>query len=56
VTFENERRAAIEKLEDALSADDEDATRFHVREAIQLLQIADETGSADRDGANETAK
>jgi hypothetical protein len=56
VTAESEREAAIEQLEEALRADDEDATTFHVKEAIQLLHVAEQTASTERNSTNERAE
>lgn len=50
------REAIIEQLEEALRADDGDAKNFHIREAIQLLHLADETGPTDSDSMDEMAK
>jgi hypothetical protein len=41
VTAETEREAALDQLREALRTDDADETKFHVREAIQLLQFAE---------------
>ena len=50
------REAATEQLEDALKADDGDTKNFHIREAIQLLQIESTAVPTNDDSANETAK
>lgn len=35
----DERQVAVEHLDDALSADQLDEAKFHVRQALQLLDI-----------------
>lgn len=56
MTSGQERMAAVEQLEEALRADDGDVKNFHIREAIQLLHIADKVVPADRNSANEMAE
>lgn len=53
MTNGDEREAAIEQLERALRADDGDAKNVHIREALQLLVIVDETAPADGESVNE---
>lgn len=36
----NARDGAVEHLEQALNADDADQTDFHLRQALQLLDVA----------------
>lgn len=51
-----EEEAAIEQLQEALRADDENAKNFHVREAMQLLQLAKRAAWTDGERANEVAE
>lgn len=51
-----EEKAAIEQLEEALRADDPDEKNFHVREAMQLLRVAEQTASTSAECANQTAE
>lgn len=53
VTTDVEKKAAIDQLQKALQADDADEKDFHVREAIQLLQLADRPVSTDAGSTNE---
>lgn len=53
MTTKVEEKAVIEQLQEALRADDADEKDFHVREAIQLLQLADRPASTDGEGASE---
>ena len=56
MTIGDKRKAAIEQLEDALSAEDEETKNFHIREALQLLQLTEETVSANDDSVDEGVK
>ncbi|MFC4448631.1 hypothetical protein [Halorussus aquaticus] len=56
MTSGQEGMAAVEQLEEALRADDGDVKNFHIREAIQLLHIADKAVAVDPDSANEMAE
>lgn len=53
---ENKRKAAIDQLEEALRATDGDRKDVHIREAIQLLHLADRAAPTGSNGVNETAK
>lgn len=55
MTTGDARAAVAEQLEEALEAEAADAKDFHVREAIQLLYIAENAVSATGDSVNETA-
>jgi len=49
-------RSATDQLEAALRADDADEKDVCVREALQLVRLADETSPTDGDRADETAR
>jgi len=42
-----ERAAAIDRLESALRADEADEKDVHIRQAIQLVRLADQTERGD---------
>lgn len=56
MTYSDAREAALEQLEEALTADDGKTKNFHIRDAIQLLHIEGKVGLPDDGSANETAK
>lgn len=56
MTTGDAREGIIEQLEEALRADDEDAKNVHIREAIQLLHLVDETRATDSESMDEKGK
>ncbi|WP_167599389.1 hypothetical protein [Halorussus marinus] len=46
------RDEAIDHLRDALDADDAEPKDFHVRQALQLLDVDEESSDAGEDGSS----
>jgi len=47
------RDEAVDQLREALDADDAEEKDFHVRQALQLLDVDEESAGADDDSATD---